>query len=457
MSKNSIISLTNATDKLKSVSEDFAIIHNPDYIFPPYEIIPLAKKIASKRDHLSAIVSDMDGTTTTTEELCLYSLEYMVRMMSGRFTTMDWHGLDKTIDYPNIIGNSTTKHVEFLINRYSNYFDSNFISKAYIKAIVWQLNFGKDKVRMEEILNNIKLFQLDKLLENENFNSIKNIASLDDFDTNPSLIYLLQNFKPIFDKTKFSLLVKLGIDIYYYKYHEILARIKNGESKSVALNLFGNADKNLIEPMPGIPIFLALIKGWITDNFETYVDLLITQYQEKCGSKYFYQNKETLISNFKLLASTFNSSPTKIGIVTSSIFYEAEIVLTEVFNVIKKQIATYPLPDETKQFLIDKFSNYNSVYDSIVTASDSNEIRLKPHRDLYSIALHNLHISKNDFINVIGLEDSESGTFAIRAAGIGCCVAVPFAQTSFHNFEAASLVSKGGLPELILTHNLFLL
>ncbi len=457
MSKNSIISLTNATEKLKSVSEDFAIIHNPDYIFPPYEIIPLAKKIASKRDHLTAIVSDMDGTTTTTEELCLYSLEYMVRMMSGRLTIMDWHGLDKIIDYPNIIGNSTTKHVEFLINHYSNFFDSRFISKAYIKAIVWQLNFGKDNVRLDEILNNIKLFKLDSLIEDEQLKKIKDITSLDEFDTNPSLIYLLQNYSPSFDKTKFSSLVKLGIDIYYYKYHEILARIKNGESKSVALNLFGNADKNLIEPMPGIPIFLALIKGWITDNFETYVDLLISQYQDKCGSKYFYKSKNDLINNFKSMATIFNLNPIKIGIVTSSIFYEADIVLTEVFNVIKKQIAEYPLPEETKQMLINKFANYNAVYDSIVTASDSNEIRLKPHRDLYSIALHNLHISKNDFINVIGLEDSESGTFAIRAAGIGCCVAVPFAQTSYHNFEAASLVSKGGLTELILTHNLFLL
>jgi len=249
----------------------------------------------------------------------------------------------------------------------------------------------------------------------------------------------------------------LGIDIYYYKYHEILARIKNGESQSVALNLFGDKDKNLIEPMPGIAIFLSLIKGLINDNYETYVDILINQYQEKCGAKFFYSSKEQLVNNFEKLATIFCKNPIKIGIVTSSIFYEADIVLTEVFNVIKKQIGTYPLPDETKQFLIDKFLGYNSIYDSIVTASDSNEIRLKPHRDLYSIALHGLHISKNDFINVIGLEDSESGTFAIRAAGIGCCVAVPFAQTSSHNFEAASLISKGGLPELILTHNLFLL
>ena len=106
--------------------------------------------------------------------------------------------------------------------------------------------------------------------------------------------------------------------------------------------------------------------------------------------------------------------------------------------------------------IIDKFETYQKYYDGFVTASDSNEIRLKPHRDLYSIALHKLAVPKNDFNKVIGFEDSESGTIAIRAAGIGRAVAVPFAKTEGHNLDAASYISKGGLPEIILKQNLFL-
>jgi beta-phosphoglucomutase-like phosphatase (HAD superfamily) len=99
--------------------------------------------------------------------------------------------------------------------------------------------------------------------------------------------------------------------------------------------------------------------------------------------------------------------------------------------------------------------HYRNTYDAFITASDSTEIRLKPHRDLYSIALHQMNVPVKDFGNVIGFEDSESGTIAIRAAGIGRCIAVPFAQTKGHNFEAATLVCAGGVPEVVLEHNVF--
>lgn len=71
-----------------------------------------------------------------------------------------------------------------------------------------------------------------------------------------------------------------------------------------------------------------------------------------------------------------------------------------------------------------KAFNYLGFYDAFITATDSNEIRLKPHRDLYSIALNQMGIASKDFNKVLGLEDSESGTFAIRAAGVGLCCAV---------------------------------
>lgn len=53
-----------------------------------------------------AIVQDMDGTTT--ENLCLHSLETMVRRVTARLTPAQWTGLDRARDYPHIIGNSTT-------------------------------------------------------------------------------------------------------------------------------------------------------------------------------------------------------------------------------------------------------------------------------------------------------------------------------------------------------------
>jgi hypothetical protein len=209
--------------------------------------------------------------------------------------------------------------------------------------------------------------------------------------------------------------------------------------------------------MPGIITFLALIKGKLENYTDYFVDILIEDYKHKAGEPLVKFSEELIKDVLAKLSSYFSKKPAKIGIVTSSIFYEANIVLNEVFSVIRKKLISYPIPNELKEDLLKFFSDYNSVYNTIVTASDSNEIRLKPHRDLYSIALHNLHVPKEEFINVIGIEDSESGTFAIRSAGIGCSVAVPFAQTSLHNFEAASIIAKGGIPELILNYKLLLL
>jgi beta-phosphoglucomutase-like phosphatase (HAD superfamily) len=133
-----------------------------------------------------------------------------------------------------------------------------------------------------------------------------------------------------------------------------------------------------------------------------------------------------------------------------------KIVLSEVFRVLCSEIENWPVSRSCKKVLLEKFSSYENIYDGFVTATDSSEIRLKPHRDLYSIALHQLGIPTSEYDQVIGFEDSESGTIAIRAAGIGLCLAVPFSDTQHHDFRAASHVLHGGLPEAILKHNVFL-
>ncbi len=68
---------------MNGLSDEFALIENPGYIFPKFEVVPLAKKLKSITD-LEAVVMDMDGTTTTTEVLCIHSLEYMIRQITGR-------------------------------------------------------------------------------------------------------------------------------------------------------------------------------------------------------------------------------------------------------------------------------------------------------------------------------------------------------------------------------------
>ena len=427
------VNQNEAVKLIENLGKEFTVIKNPDYVYPEYEVIPLSEKLKSVND-IKALVMDMDGTTTTTEELCLHSLEYMIRRMSGLYSKENWIGLDHEKDFPNVIGNSTTKHVEYLISTYQELLNGKDIFKSFLDSAKWTMKFGKDQKRRDEVKINLKQFGLNDLTDNPE----------KQFD-----------YKNQFDHLNKTDLVRIGIDIYYQRYHLILQRIMNGESSNVSSELFNDPNKHLIEPMQGIAVFLSLCKGLLGDEADLLIDILLEHHLTKTG-KEFGGNLDSAKSNLKKLGLYFEKSPLKIAVVTSSIYYEADIVLSEVFKVLSESVNNFPITESRKQKIRYAFSDYKNFYDSVVTASDSSEIRLKPHRDLYSIALHQLNIPKDQFNQVVGFEDSESGTIAIRAAGVGLCCAVPFAQTSGHNLEAASHICLGGIPEVLLNHNLFL-
>jgi len=208
----------------------------------------------------------------------------------------------------------------------------------------------------------------------------------------------------------------------------------------------------IMEPVEISAELLALIKGWLDEGTESLFDELVETIPDNASCGEIQDQKD----NFLRLCKIFQKKPLKVAVVTSSIEYEAKIVLKQVFRVLQKQIEKWEISKSLKEILLQQFSDYSNIYDGFVTASDSSEIRLKPHRDLYSIALHQLGIPKENFDQVIGFEDSESGTIAIRAAGIGLSCAVPFADTSGHDLSAAVFILDNGLPEAILKHNLFL-
>lgn len=444
-----------AAELISQQSLDFAVIHNPDYIYPPVELYPLAPKVTTRRENLSAVVMDMDGTTTTTEELCLHSLEYMVRQISNRPQKTDWRGLDHIIDYPHIIGNSTTKHVEFLISRYSNFIKRDSFRDAYFFAALWTLITSHDENRKKEVRNNLINLGCKDMLEDPKLTAYIEKGA---FDRSAHAItgYFISRYGAGFRTESYSATVRAAIDIYYQRYHEILELIKNGKGSQLAGELLDSPGKHLIEPMPGVGIFLALVKGWLGEDIKYLFGDLVAGLKTKLSNQYTPVDTDVVSNKLFHLSRKFEESPLKVGIVTSSILYEADIVMKEVFAVLKEQVDGWKIPADRKAFLKEKFSDYRNVYDTFVTASDSSEIRLKPHRDLYSIALYQLGIPKSKFHEVAGFEDSESGTISIRAAGIGLCVAVPFAKTSGHDLSAASYVLNGGLPECLLVHNLFL-
>lgn len=429
--------------------DEYAVIPNPEFVFPPFEITPLSKKIKSLKNGLLAVVMDMDGTITTTELLCIHSLEYMMRKITGRMNKQQWSGLDHLKDYPHIIGNSTTKHVEYLVKKYSKYIIHDELVKTFFDSVIWTITIGKDPDRKNDALNTLSVSGCNELpdVQKPPFLKYSNLKKL-------SSEYYIK-YKDKIKLNDFNSIVKAAVEIYYKRYHEILAALKDNKNIPES-NILPSVSKNLIEPMPGAAFFLALIKG-LTGNETTVLSNHITDEYEKKNPGITKKLKRTEVaSQLKMLSMYFAENPVKTAVVTSSIFYEADIVMNELFRVFREQINKWRLSPSIKKNILDKFSSYSSYYDAVITASDSNEMRLKPHRDLYSLALHKLGIKPPDFDKVIGFEDSESGTIAIRSSGIKLCAAVPFAQTSGHNFSAASVILNGGLPEAIMKHNVFL-
>ncbi|TVR17691.1 MAG: hypothetical protein EA391_04090 [Balneolaceae bacterium] len=399
---------------------EYAKIENPVSIFPEFEILPLADPLTLFTDKPKALLMDMDGTTTTTETLCLYALEDAIRKACGG---QNFAGLDSETDYPNVIGNSTTKHVEYLVEKYQAFFDLKALHRQYHDSARWTIEMCRDENRRKQAQQNLRYFGLAS--ESENAAGVPKKLSL------------------------FEGKVRACTDIYYHTYHLILNAIDADDDAFLKKIPGINFDEKLIKPMPAVAITLAIIKG----DLGSEAGKLAPLFSDENGTQ--EQIKATQ-KNLITLGEYFEKNPIKVALVTSSITFEADIVMNQVFNVIREEIAGWPVSSSCRAKLNRRFTTPEHCYDAFITADDATEMRLKPHRDLYSTALQMLQIKPSDFHAVAGFEDSESGTIALRAAGVGLTVALPFLESANHNFSAASRVVKGGLPEVLLKHHLFL-
>ncbi|MDZ7797095.1 MAG: hypothetical protein U5N56_08635 [Candidatus Marinimicrobia bacterium] len=423
--------------------EEYALVANPEGMYPAAEILPLAARNPTP-DDLHTVVSDMDGTATTTENLCLHSLEYMLRKITDRMDPERWKGLDRKSDYPHIIGNSTTRHVEYLLERYKDPISDNAFAVAFLEAVVWFEHYGKDRQRLDEVRLNCRMSASQDLL-----------VELQNCPWSAGPQFLQDQAKKVSLDTP-AKKVRAAVDIYYRRYHEILMAINTNAAVPENAMLGEISRDSLILPMPGLAFFLLLIKGFL-DNADVLKMLprLKKDYYEKSGREY-RETDETIAAKLYSLSKRFREKPLRLALVTSSISYEADIVMRQVFRKMYRDCENWPLKDQKIRHLLTAFRDYRELYDVVVTASDSHEIRLKPHRDLYSIALNRMHVNRENLDAVIGFEDSESGIVALRAAGVGCAVALPFHETEGHDLSAAAHIVKGGLPEVLMQHGCFL-
>jgi hypothetical protein len=435
--------------------QEVALVRNPSYIYAPLEIYPLPPRITGNLPRLAGVVMDMDGTTTTTEPLCIHSLEWMTRQVTGRTNPSVWAGLDRKADYPHIIGNSTTKHVEYLLVTYGEHFKPADCLRAYLHAALWTLARGRDDNRRREVRANTVALGLGALLDDAEFRAATAAGRYVEAEALALADRLAPALLDGFRAQNLNDRVRAAVDIYYMRYHMILNDIADGHGAEREREVLGTAHGHLIEPMPAIGLFLAALKGRLGAQMGNFAERLLEPLRAR-GIAGDWSDTAGFARRLAALGRYLEAHPAPVAVVTSSIAYEARVVLGAVFGLLREDVAGWPVDEATKTQVLQDFQDPEAFYDAFITASDSSEIRLKPHRDLYSIALQTLGLGHEDFPCVIGFEDSESGVTAIRAAGVGLSVAVPFADTEGHNLDAAARIMPGQLPEVLLGENCFL-
>ncbi len=435
---------------------EFAQVRNLEYVFSPYELYPLAPRVAPPLERIVAFAVDMDGTSTTTEPLALHALEYMVRRITARMDPAAWPGLDEKLDYPHVIGNSNFRHTEFLVARYRDQLDYAAFRQAFIEAVCWTMANVRDAQRVRDVTRNVRACGLGELLDERGFRELTQSGSVSADNVGQLVAPYVRRFERAFRVDHSGVLVSAALDIYYARYHAILQRIERGEGKRLGRELLGKSGRHLVEPMPGYDVFLALIKGWLGSEADRIYDVLRGELLAQAQLGYTTAQLDAYRPRLARVAAYFRRQPAKLALVTASIRYEAEVVMPEVIRRVAQRVRAWPISATWKEQITAHLEDYRAVFDAFVDASDVCEHRLKPHRDLYSLALYQMSVPKSEYRFCVGLEDTEPGIIALRAAGIGCAVALPNRDTSRQDYSAATMVIRGGLPELILVHNLLL-
>lgn len=451
----SILNGSDAAELLSQQALEFAVINNPEGSYPPAEICPMAPIITTPRESLAAVLMDMDGTIADTTGLNFFSLEHTIRRISGRMRKEDWRGLDELIDLPSIIANRPEQQVEFLISRYSNFIKADHFRDTFFFAALKTLISGRDEKRKEYMRQSMRLLGLARMLEDAR---LREYIEKEKFNESANAItgYFISQYGSHFNTSVFSSMVRAACDIYYHIYHEILDGIATGHRKSLYAEMPEETKKHLITPMPGLSVFIAILKGWLGEDIRFLYEHLQGLLRLSPHLQHIKHDRDIITNKLIEIGGKFSLAPAKIGLVTSMTPCECNIVLDEIFPAMIREIDDWKIPSEKKNLLKEKFGRSRHIFDTIVTADDSSDIRPKPYRDLYSIALGHLGLVKNTFQHVLGFESTPSGIVALRAAGIGYSVALPPAKAADGEFPGASCVARGGLPECMIDHNLFI-
>ena len=412
-----IVPAEEAARSWNALGDDLALIPNGEEAYPPFDVVPLAPKRPRLEEGCVAVLLDMDGTLTTTEQFTCAAMEQALRRMMGPGGA-DWPGLSVEEDFPALIGYSGADNMRYLHPRVGGRVNAKASARAFLEAARWVFGPEADPAARDGVRALAIRMGWTSLSEDCRFHE-------GDADALGSLLETLP--LPAIDRLEFF--GPIGLTIYAHEYHELLSRLEKSPPGA------------LIGPMPGAAELLAIVHGALG---------------EEAGALAPRLGYPAATAQLAHLGAHFAQSPARTALVTSSTRFEASHALNAVLRAARETVGDWPVNSETKKRVMAIFEKQETAFDVVVTSSDHPPFAVKPRRDPYALALCRLGLGAADLHRVIGFEDTAPGIISLRGAGVGCAVALPFEGTAAHDFSVAANIAEGGLPEVLAERGLYL-
>mgnify|MGYP000921062229 CR=1 FL=1 len=310
----------SALHLLERLGNDFVIIENPSYVHPHFDICPLAPR----RKHLDrgarAFLVDMDGTTTTTEELCLNALEHFVRKATG-WDRKEWTGLDPVRDFPYIIGTSTSQNIAYLAKVHGHAIQPRLLLAAFLESVAWTLGKSQSAARKAEVEAHMAVLGMQPVLDDPRFALLRFTAFSGTHETQSALNLLVDKYVQRFPLQSETDRVRAGTEIYYQRLHSFFLYIGAGKGAAVSKEVHGDESVHPIRPLPGLGMLHAIAKGWLGTDAGRCVGLLQAHMPEHV------KPAKGEAERLSRLGAYFERNPAAVALVTSSARYEANVVL----------------------------------------------------------------------------------------------------------------------------------
>ncbi len=432
--------LSEAQAELTAMGEEFACIENAPGIFPPRELVPLGAKFTCLDGPPAAFFLDMDGTTTYTEPLFLHDVEEVVRRSTGWKTKAEWAGIDPERDYPNIVGYSTQRNLEYLYTSVNHAIRPDLFFLEAMKGLIFLAEHEVPDDIHARVAAMTRTFGLEAWRRHAS-DPARSTAEGD------ALICEAVQRYPHIGQEMFA---QFGLMIFYADYIDILERVNRGEGAAVSEMIYGDPRVPAINAMPGVALLCALAKGWLPESCAAELARAIRNNRPDMPMA------DNLSESLAKLCRIFRDNPVPVALVTSSGSHETRLVLQAVFLAMRGEVATWEIDEAVRSRILAGFESHRNYFDAIVTCDDVLEGRTKPYRDPYTLALTRLGLDGRHAPRVIGFEDTEAGIIAQRGAGVGFPCAVPIEHTLGQDFSGASYKLQWGVLEAIVRHGLFI-